>query len=172
MTAGSAPEVAAPGAGDSRTRARVKAYLLAHGGATAGEVGEALGLGPAAIRKHLDAMLIEGDVSAREQHVLGARGRGRPAKTFALTDAGRLRFGGHTYDDLANAALRWIARDGGEAAVAAFAAASRSTAGTQAARRACGRVASHSTDASPIAVSDASWLRWRRLARASPALAA
>ena len=122
MTAGSAPEVAASGAGDSRTRARVKAYLLAHGGATAGEVGEALGLGPAAIRKHLDAMLIEGDVSAREQHVLGARGRGRPAKIFALTDAGRLRFGGHTYDDLANAALRWIARDGGEAAVAAFAA--------------------------------------------------
>jgi predicted ArsR family transcriptional regulator len=122
LPAASAPEVAVTGAGDSRTRARVKAYLLAHGGATAAELGEALGLSPAAIRKHLDAMLLEGDVSAREQHVLGARGRGRPAKIFALTDAGRLRCGGHTYDDLANAALRWIARDGGEAAVAAFAA--------------------------------------------------
>src|SRR5258706_14079062 len=107
--------------GDSRTRARVKASLLAQGGATAVELGEALGLSPAAIRKHLDAMLLEGDVTAREQHVLGVRGRGRPAKLFALTDAGRLRYGGHTYDDLANAALRWIARDGGESAGPAFA---------------------------------------------------
>ena len=121
LAAATAPDVVASG-GDSRTRARVKAYLLAHGGATAGVVGEALGLSPAAIRKHLDAMLLEGDVVAREQHILGARGRGRPAKVFSLTDAGRLRCGPHTYDDLANSALRWIARDGGEAAVAAFAA--------------------------------------------------
>jgi predicted ArsR family transcriptional regulator len=121
LAAQAAPDLAAV-PGDSRTRARVKAYLLAQGGATAVELGEALGLSPAAIRKHLDAMLLEGDVIAREQHVLGVRGRGRPAKMFALTDAGRLRYGGHTYDDLANAALRWIARDGGESAVAAFAA--------------------------------------------------
>jgi predicted ArsR family transcriptional regulator len=107
--------------GDSRTRARVKAHLLAHGGSTTAELGEALGLSPAAIRKHLDALVADGDVTAREQHVLGNRGRGRPAKIFALTDAGRLRCGGHTYDDLANAALRWIGRDGGKSAVAAFA---------------------------------------------------
>jgi predicted ArsR family transcriptional regulator len=113
-----APESAPHGA----TRGGVQAYLLGHGGATAAELAEALGVSPAAIRKHLDAMLAEGDVAARNQHVMGARGRGRPAKTFVLTDAGRLRCGGHTYDDLANAALRWIARDGGEAAVAAFAA--------------------------------------------------
>src|SRR5262245_45466246 len=109
------------GMGDSRTRARVKAHLLAHGGATAAELGEVLGLSPAAIRKHLDAMLADGDVIAREQHVSGHRGRGRPAKLFVLTDAGRLRCGGHTYDDLAGAALRWIARDGGDGAVTAFA---------------------------------------------------
>jgi predicted ArsR family transcriptional regulator len=121
LPAATTPDVAATG-GDSRTRARVEAHLLAHGGATAGELGEALGLSPAAIRKHLDAMLLEGEVVGREQHVLGARGRGRPAKVFALTDVGRLRCGPHTYDNLANAALRWIARDGGEAAVAAFAA--------------------------------------------------
>ncbi len=108
------------GAGDSRTRARVTSYLLAHGWATAAEVGEALGLGPAAIRKHLDALLVEGDVTAREQHPVGARGRGRPARVFMLSDAGRARCGGHTYDNLANEALRWIARDG-DGAVAAFA---------------------------------------------------
>jgi predicted ArsR family transcriptional regulator len=114
----SAPAVAA---GDSRTRDRVKTLLLERGAATAAELGAALGLGPAAIRRHLDAMLADGDVDARDQHVHGQRGRGRPAKVFALTDGGRLRCGSHTYDDLATAALRWIARDG-EDAVAAFAA--------------------------------------------------
>jgi predicted ArsR family transcriptional regulator len=104
-----------------RTRERVTAYLLAHGTATAGQVGAALGLGPAAIRKHLDALLAEGTVSAREQRHPGSRGRGRPARGFALTETGRARCGGHTYDNLAHAALRWIARDG-DAAVAAFAA--------------------------------------------------
>jgi predicted ArsR family transcriptional regulator len=106
---------------DGSTRARVKAYLLAHGGATAAVLGEALGLSPAAIRKHLDAMLLDGDVTAREQHLHKSRGRGRPAKLFALTDAGRLRCGPHTYDDLASAALRWIAQSG-ESAVNEFAA--------------------------------------------------
>jgi predicted ArsR family transcriptional regulator len=40
---------------------------------------------------------------------------------FRLTDAGRSTFG-HTYDDLAAAALRHLAKHGGEEAVAAFAA--------------------------------------------------
>jgi predicted ArsR family transcriptional regulator len=107
---------------DSRTRARVKGLLLERGAATAAELGETIGLSPAAIRRHLDAMLADGDVVAREQHVNGQRGRGRPAKVFSLTEAGRLRCGPHTYDDLATAALRWISRQGGEDAVAAFAA--------------------------------------------------
>jgi predicted ArsR family transcriptional regulator len=107
---------------EDRTRQRVAALLLEHGAATAAELGGAIGLSPAAIRKHLDAMVAEGDVVARERVTPGHRGRGRPAKVFALTDAGRLRCGPHTYDDLANAALRWIARHGGEGAVAAFAA--------------------------------------------------
>jgi predicted ArsR family transcriptional regulator len=107
--------------GDSRTRARVKALLLEQGAATAAELGEAIGLSPAAIRRHLDAMLAEGDVLAREQHVQGQRGRGRPAKVFALTDEGRLRCGQHTYDDLASSAMRWISRHGGDGAVSEFA---------------------------------------------------
>ena len=113
---------AAAAAGDSRTRARVKALLLERGAATAAELGGAIGLSPAAIRRHLDAMLVDGDVDAREQHVHGQRGRGRPAKVFALTEAGRSAAGPHTYDDLASAALRWISRHGDEGAVAAFAA--------------------------------------------------
>jgi predicted ArsR family transcriptional regulator len=114
------PSAVTPPGVDGTTRARVKAYLLAHGGATAAELGEVMGISPAAIRRHLDAMLLDGDVTAREQHVQGVRGRGRPAKIFSLTDAGRLACGQHTYDDLATAALRWIARTG-ETAVVAFA---------------------------------------------------
>ena len=58
------------------------------GAATAPELGEALRAQPAGIRRHLDAMLAEGMVTAGAgEH--GPRGRGRPAKIFLLTDAGR-----------------------------------------------------------------------------------
>ena len=106
---------------DLRTRDRVIA-LLSQGGATAGELGDRLGLKPAAIRRHLDVMLAEGLVSERERVQRGPRGRGRPAKIFVLTDAAREGYGKHTYDDLATSALRWIARQG-DRAVSAFAAA-------------------------------------------------
>jgi predicted ArsR family transcriptional regulator len=66
-------------------------------------------------------MLAEGLVVARERVARGPRGRGRPAKLFALSDAGRESFP-HTYDGLAAAALRWIAVQQGPQAVAAFAA--------------------------------------------------
>ena len=95
--------------------------LLQKGAATATELGLELGLSPAGIRRHLDAMLAEGLVASRERPRRGQRGRGRPAKVFALTDAAREALP-HTYDDLATAALRWIAAQGGAGAVAAFAA--------------------------------------------------
>jgi predicted ArsR family transcriptional regulator len=112
-----------PAAGsDLRTRDRVTHLLLGHGAATAAQLGCELSLSPAAIRRHLDAMLDDGDVIARDQVVRGSRGRGRPAKVFLLTEPARVRAGKHTYDDLASAALRWIAAQGGPDAVARFAA--------------------------------------------------
>jgi predicted ArsR family transcriptional regulator len=108
---------------DGRTRDRVAHLLLERGAATAAEIGAALGLSSAAIRKHLDAMQADSDVVWRERPIRGGtRGRGRPAKVFTLTEAARLRCGGHTYDGMATAALRWIARTGGADAVDAFAA--------------------------------------------------
>ncbi len=95
--------------------------LLSQGATTAGELGAQLGLKPAAIRRHLDAMLAEGLVTERERVQRGPRGRGRPAKIFVLTEAAREGYGKHAYDGLATSALRWIARQGGSAAVAAFA---------------------------------------------------
>ncbi len=111
----------APPAADGRTRDRVAQALLEHGVATAAELGAQLGLSPAAIRKHLDAMLADGLVEAREQRPRGPRGRGRPAKTFALTATARETLP-HHYDGLATAALRWIAQHSGPGAVSAFAA--------------------------------------------------
>jgi predicted ArsR family transcriptional regulator len=111
-----------PASVDHRTRNRVTQLLLERGQATAAELSQALGLSPAAIRRHLDALLAEDAVTSREQPVRGQRGRGRPARVFLLTEAARSRCGEHTYDDLAVAALHWIAAQGGEPAVNAFAA--------------------------------------------------
>jgi predicted ArsR family transcriptional regulator len=106
---------------DGRTRDRVSQLLFERGAATAAELGAQLGLSPAAIRKHLDAMLAYDLVETRESRSAGPRGRGRPAKAFVLTAAARESFP-HFYDGIATAALRWIAEHGGPAAVSSFAA--------------------------------------------------
>jgi predicted ArsR family transcriptional regulator len=108
-------------AADGRTRDRVVRLLLEQGTATAAELGDQLGLSSAAVRRHLDALVADGRVDSREQVVRGPRGRGRPARVFGLTEAGRETFP-HTYDDLAATALRYLARLGGERAVSEFAA--------------------------------------------------
>ncbi|BCY06742.1 hypothetical protein L3i22_018300 [Actinoplanes sp. L3-i22] len=107
-------------ASDGRTRDRV-AQLLQRGPATAAEIGGQLGLSPAAIRKHLDAMLADQLVETREVRRTGPRGRGRPAKAFVLTAAAREDLNPHHYDNIAAAALRWIAQHHGPEAVSAFA---------------------------------------------------
>ncbi len=93
---------------DASTRQRVASSILEHGPSTAAELAERLGLTPAAIRRHLDVLLAAGHLEARERRVYGTRGRGRPAKVFVLTDAGRSVF--YTaYDDLAIEALEFLA---------------------------------------------------------------
>jgi predicted ArsR family transcriptional regulator len=56
----------------------------------------------------------------REPRAVASRGRGRPAKLFALTEAGRDHFD-QQYDDLAAQALRFLAETAGEGAVREFA---------------------------------------------------
>jgi predicted ArsR family transcriptional regulator len=107
---------------DARTRDRVGKAMLEHGPVSAATLGELLGLTSAAVRRHLDAMTAEGRVvEVAERPVRGkVRGRGRPAKLFALSEAGRSSFP-HGYDELAVSALRFLAQGGGDEAVAAFA---------------------------------------------------
>lgn len=105
---------------EQSTRARVARLILENGPVTAAALGTRLGLTPAAVRRHLDHLLGEGMVETRLARVYGNRGRGRPAKLFAITDAGRSAFE-HTYDDLAASALRFLAERAGPAAVTEFA---------------------------------------------------
>ncbi|WP_241561895.1 MULTISPECIES: helix-turn-helix transcriptional regulator [unclassified Streptomyces] len=111
--------------GERSTRNRVARSILDHGPSTVADLAGRLGLTQAAVRRHLDALVTDDVVAARDQRVYGARTRGRPAKVFALTECGRDAFD-QSYDELASDALRWIARAAGggaagEAAVAAFA---------------------------------------------------
>jgi predicted ArsR family transcriptional regulator len=112
-------------AGDSpeeRTRDTVVRLVQQSGPQTAAALAERLALSPAAIRRHLERLVCDGvltEVTPR-QTAGSSRGRGRPARAFALTDAGRSRLG-HAYDDLASTALRYLRTAGGDQAVVAFA---------------------------------------------------
>lgn len=105
---------------DAPTRERVAESILENGPSTATALAERLGLTPAAVRRHLEHLAGDGLVESREERVRGQRRRGRPARVFALTGAGRDTFE-HSYDDLAAQALRFLRETGGDEAVAAFA---------------------------------------------------
>lgn len=105
---------------EGRTRHEVARLLLEEGPMTAVVVADRLGISPTAVRRHLDALVADGEAGTREASRRGPRGRGRPAKLFLLTEQGRARFG-HAYDDLAVSALRFLADHAGEEAVRAFA---------------------------------------------------
>ena len=105
---------------DAPTRDRVARSILENGPSTAADLAARLDLTAAAVRRHLDHLTEDGTAEARDQKVYGARGRGRPAKVFALTDTGRDAFV-QQYDDLAVQALRFLAETGGDDAVMEFA---------------------------------------------------
>jgi predicted ArsR family transcriptional regulator len=105
---------------ESGTRARIARLILENGPVTAAALSTRLGLTPAAVRRHLDNLLTGGLIEARTARRPASRGRGRPAKLFVITDAGRSAFE-HAYDDLATSALRFLAEVAGQAAVAEFA---------------------------------------------------
>jgi predicted ArsR family transcriptional regulator len=98
------------------TREAVARLLMEQGPVTAADVASALQLSGPAVRRHLDALIADGEAELRAASRRARRGRGRPAKHYLLSDAGRARFG-HGYDDLAVAALRYLAEHVGPAAV-------------------------------------------------------
>ena len=111
---------AAVPASSAPTRGQVARLILELGPSTAATLGGRLGLTPAAIRRHLDNLLAEGLIETRTARAYANRGRGRPAKVFVITDAGRSAFE-HAYDDLASNALRFLAETAGPEAISEFA---------------------------------------------------
>ena len=105
---------------DRYTRGEIVQLLLEAGPITAGEIGERLGISAAGVRRHLDALLAAGEAQANPAASWQQHGRGRPAKRYRLTAAGRAKLG-HTYEDLAAAAMRQLREIGGDEAVRTFA---------------------------------------------------
>jgi len=102
---------------------RVAKLLLDGGQATASGLASSLGLTPTAIRRHLDALVDLGYAQFHDRAPFGPtplRGRGRPARIYTLTDAGRDAFD-QAYDDLAISALRFVSETLGEQGVIDFA---------------------------------------------------
>jgi predicted ArsR family transcriptional regulator len=108
-------------AGEERgTRRRVARSLLVDGASTAAVLADRLDLTPAAVRRHLDHLLEEGAIEVRANRGPVSRGRGRPARTYVLTEQGREAFE-KKYDDLAVQALRFVEEQSGDAGVREFA---------------------------------------------------
>lgn len=105
---------------DIRTRDAIARSILENGPSTASTLSKRLALTPAGIRRHLDLLVADGILEPRDPRVASTRGRGRPSKVFLMTDEGRSQFE-HTYDDLAVAALKFMAAQSGDHLVTAFA---------------------------------------------------
>ena len=103
---------------ESSTRQRVVRAVLQRGPVSAADLAVELGVTPAAVRRHLDALVLDGRVSARGGASSGQRGR--PARTYVLTRDGHAAVGG-AHDDLATSALAFLAAAAGPEAVTRFA---------------------------------------------------
>lgn len=103
-----------------KTRDQVARTILESGPATAAALAKKLAITSAGIRRHLDSLINEGVLTAKDPYQSNERGRGRPSKVFVMTDSGREKFE-HSYDDLAVAALKFMASKNGEHLVNEFA---------------------------------------------------
>jgi predicted ArsR family transcriptional regulator len=109
----------APAALESRTRDRILQVISEHGPITAATLALDLGLTAPAVRRHLENLEDAGLITEHEM-APGVRGRGRPARSFVLSDAGHQGLESD-YDHLATEALRFLSQESGEGAVRRFA---------------------------------------------------
>ena len=102
---------------------RIVRSLVDVGPATATVLADRLGVTPGAVRRHLDPMLDKGLLTAGDQAPYGPRterGRGRPARVYAVTDAGR-EWLPKGYEALSVELLRFLRDEVGPDAVVSFA---------------------------------------------------
>ena len=102
---------------------RVAQSLLLDGPASARRLAKRLGVTPAAVRRHLDALVGAGWVSHGSKPAYGPgeiSGRGRPARVYSLTANGRRQFA-HGYDHIALEAMDLLGEIAGLDAIERFA---------------------------------------------------
>jgi predicted ArsR family transcriptional regulator len=104
---------------ESRTRSRVLHMVSADGPVTAAELARHLDLTPAAVRRHLDALVAQGAIVEHEPPA-GRRGRGRPARAYIVSGAGHEALEAD-YDSLAVEVLHYLSDHAGNSAVSDFA---------------------------------------------------
>ncbi len=102
-------------------RDRIAQEILRSGPVTAAQLAQHLGMTTAGVRRHLELLEAAGLVSEWSVPPRQRRGRGRPARSFVLTDAGHAAMNSE-YDALAVQALRFIDETVGRTAVRSFAA--------------------------------------------------
>lgn len=105
-------------ADEAGTRERVRRAVSQFGPITAGSLASRLGLTAAAVRRHLDSLAAAGAVEER-QTVVSSRGRGRPARHYVLSAEGHEPLVSN-YEEIATAALSFVAERAGEPAVRDF----------------------------------------------------
>ncbi len=103
------------------TRQQVLDLVVEKGPITATTISRILNLTTAAVRRHITSLERSGEIVEHEVPVIGARGRGRPARHYVATDSGRGRLG-DSHSDLAIRALSYLDKFGGEEALEGFAA--------------------------------------------------
>ena len=105
---------------ESRTRDRVLQAIGERGPVTATALADDLGLTVPAVRRHLENLTEAGLIDERESAASPGRGRGRPARSFVLSEGGHQALESD-YDHLATEALRFLSQEGGDDAVRRFA---------------------------------------------------
>ncbi len=109
----------APGpAPEPGTRRQVLRLVAAKGPVTATELAAQLGLTTAGIRRHLTELEDDGQIQVHQGPAQVRRGR--PARRYVATTQGQSVLA-HRYSELAEQALRFLARAAGDEAVAGFA---------------------------------------------------
>jgi predicted ArsR family transcriptional regulator len=93
--------------------------VLSHGPVEVVAVARRLGVTPAAVRRHVEALEADGLVAVHEAVSPRPRGRGRPARAYVVTARGHRAAGGG-YEEVALSALAHLARHYGPDAVARF----------------------------------------------------
>jgi len=105
---------------EASTREKVLELVVEQGPVSAATLARTLDLTPAAVRRHIAHLQDDGQIVVHEPAGPGQRRRGRPARHYVATEAGRAGLT-DAYSDLATHVLDFLQQVAGEDALAAFA---------------------------------------------------